>query len=190
MSIPTQISIPKPCSEDWNAMASHQRFKHCQSCNKSVYPLEEYDTEEAKELLRRSSSVCVRAAYNKNGQVRLRTGFSSVLLLGGLLACGRADEEWEIQGEMEPYPAIEVSEEALHIHPGEAVQVGVSLKNLETLPTSVLKREDKPNPSTEFEMMGKVLSNPNPSQDQSEETEQMNIQASPDNTQQNSSTHK
>lgn len=32
----TKITIPKPCSEDWNKMTPTQEGKHCSSCNKVV----------------------------------------------------------------------------------------------------------------------------------------------------------
>lgn len=123
MSIPLQLSIPQPCSEDWDSMTSHQRFKHCQLCNKSVYPLNEYDAQEAIQLIQKPSGACVKIEYNRDRQIKLRTGFSSLFLLGGLLACGTTEPSVMLQGEIES--TVEVSESVLHIQPGEVVQVGV-----------------------------------------------------------------
>ena len=100
MSIPLQLSIPQPCSEDWDAMTSHQRFKHCQLCNKSVYSLNEYDAQEAIQLIQKPSGACVKIEYNRDRQIKLRTGFSSLFLLGGLLACGTTEPSM-LQGEIE-----------------------------------------------------------------------------------------
>ena len=140
MSIPLQLSIPQPCSEDWDSMTSHQRFKHCQLCNKSVYPLNEYDAQEAIELIQQPSGACVKIEYNRDRQIKLRTGFSSLFLLGGLLACGTAGPSEVLQGEIES--PIEISEDVLHIQPGEAVQVGTPTNGQDKDTTSMGTIED------------------------------------------------
>ena len=155
MSIPLQLSIPQPCSEDWDSMTSHQRFKHCQLCNKSVYPLNEYDAQEAIQLIQKSSGACVKIEYNRDRQIKLRTGFSSLFLLGGLLACGTTEPSVMIQGEIES-PA-EVSESVLHIQPGEVVQVGISTNTQDTISTGTVEIRQPIEPV----MMGKIRIVPN-----------------------------
>lgn len=34
---PTQIHLPKPCHENWNAMTAEEKGRFCQSCHKTVY---------------------------------------------------------------------------------------------------------------------------------------------------------
>ncbi len=116
MSKSIHLSIPKPCSEDWSTMTCDERSKHCSACNKSVYPLSEYEEEEAFHLIQKPT-VCVRVQYNRTGQVRLCSGFSSLLLLGGLLACGESNEDEHLMGDLMPV------EQVLTTEPGQAVQV-------------------------------------------------------------------
>ena len=155
MSIPLQLSIPQPCSEDWGSMTSHQRFKHCQLCNKSVYPLNEYDAQEAIQLIQKPSGACVKIEYNRDRQIKLRTGFSSLFLLGGLLACGTTEPSVILQGEIES--TVEVSESALHIQPGEVVQVGVPTNAQYTISTGTVEVRQPVEPV----MMGKMRIVPN-----------------------------
>ena len=79
------ISIPRPCHENWDEMQKHDKERHCAQCEKSVYSLVEYDEDEARMLVQQK--VCVRVQTNSAGQIRLRTGFSRLLLLGGLFGC-------------------------------------------------------------------------------------------------------
>ena len=152
MSIPLQLSIPQPCSEDWGSMTSHQRFKHCQLCNKSVYPLNEYDAEEALELIQQSSGACVKIEYNRDRQINLRTGFSNLLVLGGLLACGTTGPSVMLQGEVERI--VDVSESALHIQSGEVVQVVIPRNDEDKEPVLTDTVEDYE--AVEPVMMGKM----------------------------------
>ena len=120
MSTPFKLSIPKPCSADWNQMNVEEKSRHCDLCSQSVYSLEDFEESEVVELLQQK--VCVRIKSNDRGEIKTRSGFSSMLLLSGLLACG----ETEMVGEPMPEkPAVEQPVEALQITAGKPVQVNL-----------------------------------------------------------------
>ena len=89
MSTSLKVSIPKPCDANWDAMSTEEKGRHCTLCSQSVYSLDEFEESEAIDLLQRQ--VCVRVQSNANGQIKVRGGFSTILLLGGLLACSTRD---------------------------------------------------------------------------------------------------
>ena len=91
MSTALKLSIPKPCDASWDQMTTEEKSRHCQQCSQSVYSLEEFEESEAVDLLQQK--VCVRIQTNPMGQIKTRTGFSNLLLFGGLLACGETIEE-------------------------------------------------------------------------------------------------
>ncbi len=120
MSTPFKLSIPKPCSADWNQMNVEEKSRHCDLCSQSVYSLEEFEESEAVDLLQQK--VCVRIKSNEHGEVKTRNGFSSMLLLSGLLACG----EPEMIGEPMPENyAVEQPVEALQITAGKPIKANL-----------------------------------------------------------------
>lgn len=46
-----EISIPKPCHEDWNKFTPDERGAFCQVCNKSVFDFTKKTDEEIKDIL-------------------------------------------------------------------------------------------------------------------------------------------
>lgn len=118
MSKRLHMSIPKPCSADWSSMTPEDRTRHCTLCDKSVHPLVEYDEQEATALLQQEN-VCVRVQYTQTGEVRLRTGISSMLFVG-LLACG--DRSVETLGE--PMVATDPVE-LLQVEPNAEVKLDI-----------------------------------------------------------------
>ena len=115
MSTPFKLSIPKPCAASWNQMNLEEKSRHCELCSQSVYSLEDFEESEVVELLQQK--VCVRIQANSSGQIKTRTGFSSMLLLGGLLACG------ETTGEPDPAPQSDKPVEVIQVTPGEPVKL-------------------------------------------------------------------
>lgn len=57
-----QISIPKPCHEDWDAMTPGDRGRHCGQCSKMVMDFTDWTIEEISAYLyaQRHQSVCGR----------------------------------------------------------------------------------------------------------------------------------
>ena len=125
MSTPLKLSIPKPCSADWETMSVEQKSRHCDLCSQSVYSLEDFEESEAVDLLQHK--VCVRIKSNDRGEIKTRSGFSSILLLGGLLACGDTEEvETHLLGEPMPLTTeVEQPVEALQITAGKPVQANL-----------------------------------------------------------------
>ena len=126
MSKKLHLSIPKPCSADWDQMTIESKSRHCSLCSKSVHSLANYNEEEARDLLQ--NRVCIRAEYNQLGQVKLRNGFSTLLILGSLMGCG--DNTDEVVGEAQDATSTEV----LQVTAGEPDKV-----DLETTPVKMGK---------------------------------------------------
>ena len=125
MSTPFKLSIPKPCSADWANMSIQEKGRHCELCSKSVHSLSEYEESEAVALLQQK--VCVRVESNAHGQIKTRRGFSSILLLSGLLACGKSGEGEDLIGEIEGETYIVDPEpvDALKLTAGQPVELNV-----------------------------------------------------------------
>jgi Carboxypeptidase regulatory-like domain len=69
-----RVSFPKPCDEDWTAMAPASRARICGRCDKAVHDLSTYGLEEAEALLRGNPGLCVRARIGPDGAVALKPG--------------------------------------------------------------------------------------------------------------------
>jgi hypothetical protein len=87
------ISIPTPCSEDWDKMTTTEQGKHCASCNKTVMDLSLYSDKELVELLKKvNTPICGHvSAYQLNREIvayapQSRTTFFKKLFLGTALA--------------------------------------------------------------------------------------------------------
>ena len=137
MPTPFKLSIPKPCDASWDQMDPEESSRHCDLCTQSVYSLEEFEESEVIGLLKQK--VCVRIKANSRGQIKTRAGFSSMLLLGGLLACG------ETTGEPDPESQIEKPVEVLQVTPGQAVQVELEENTPKSPPPPVMGKIASPN---------------------------------------------
>ena len=115
MSKPFKLSIPNPCDARWDHMNLEEKSRHCKLCSQSVYELEEFEESEVVDLLQQQA--CVRIKANADGQIKVRTGFSSILLLGGLLACGEKIEKPNVETQHE------APVEVLQVTAGEPVHV-------------------------------------------------------------------
>jgi len=62
MSKKIQLSIPKPCHEDWNAMTPVEKGKFCGSCQKQVIDFSTMSDRQVAEFFKKPStgSVCKR----------------------------------------------------------------------------------------------------------------------------------
>ena len=74
----------------------------------------------------------MRIKANPEGKIKVRTGFSSILLLGGLLACGEKNEEPNLEVEYEK------TVEVLQVTAGETVHVDLQEDIDEELPPPVM----------------------------------------------------
>lgn len=72
----TQLHIPEPCSADWAEMTGDEKRKFCDACAKHVHDLSAMTLREAEEVLqsdRESGHLCVRYAYDAQGDVKFQT---------------------------------------------------------------------------------------------------------------------
>ena len=89
-----RVSFPRPCDEEWEAMAPVDRSRICARCDKVIHDLSHYEFDEAEALLRRSPDTCVRARIGADGAVALKPGHRAkarrmmvaVAVTAGLLA--------------------------------------------------------------------------------------------------------
>ena len=105
-------------------MTLQERSRHCRYCSQTVYSLEEIKESEVVDLLQQK--VCVRVIVNPSGHVKTHRGFSTLFLLGGLLACGETSSDAEVTSETEQ------SVEVLQVNPGQAIQLQLD----ESIPTA------------------------------------------------------
>lgn len=55
-----QITVPKPCHENWNGMSKTQQGKFCQSCNKEVVDFTKLTTSEISRKVFSKDNLCGR----------------------------------------------------------------------------------------------------------------------------------
>ena len=56
-----ELSIPKPCHENWDAMSPEEKGRFCGSCQKTVIDFSEMSDRQVAEFFRRpAGSVCGR----------------------------------------------------------------------------------------------------------------------------------
>ncbi len=62
-----QLTIPKPCSEDWSAMASSDMGRYCNSCEKTVIDFTKMTDQELKDVFNKigKEKVCGRFRENQ-----------------------------------------------------------------------------------------------------------------------------
>ena len=148
MSKPFKLSIPNLCDARWDQMSSEDKSRHCKLCSQSVYELEEFEESEVVDLLQHQ--VCVRIKSNSEGKIKVRTGFSSILLLGGLLACGEKTETPILEEEDET-PVV------LQVTAGEPVHVDLQEDIDEEPPPPVMGKIAAPvRPRPKSSKMGEV----------------------------------
>ncbi len=79
------ITIPKPCHEDWNKMTPDERGAFCKVCNKSVYDFSKKKKEEIESILTEKilagEKVCGRFSVSQIDQPEERTRIFSVSTL-------------------------------------------------------------------------------------------------------------
>lgn len=88
-----QLSIPKPCSENWDDMRPVQGGRHCQQCAKKVVDFTSYgDAELARYLQRQSGQICGQVRTDQlnrtilipKSPTRLQTWRATGILLAGM----------------------------------------------------------------------------------------------------------
>ena len=148
MSTSFKLSIPKPCDANWDQMNPEENSRHCDLCSQSVYSLEEFEESEVVDLLQQK--VCVRIKANPSGQIKTRRGFSSMLLLGGLLACGETPSDPEVSSETEQ------SVEVLQVTSGGTVKVDLQEGTPKAPPPPVMGKIAPPTLQKKESIQGEV----------------------------------
>jgi TonB family protein len=70
---PLILSVPKPCSENWDKMTPNEKGRHCTSCSKTVIDFSKYTDKELFEFLSKTKeSVCGRLSqYQVNRPIQV-----------------------------------------------------------------------------------------------------------------------
>lgn len=68
----SELTIPTPCHEDWEAMSGSDRRRHCEACGTRVTDLSALSAWRARLSLAVRSNGCFRYTTDANGQVRAR----------------------------------------------------------------------------------------------------------------------
>jgi hypothetical protein len=72
-----QMTIPNPCSADWNQMRGDARTRYCESCGKHVYDLTAMDSVQAVSVLAGADAgKCVRVFERTDGTLTISDDFS------------------------------------------------------------------------------------------------------------------
>lgn len=82
-----KVSLPQPCGEDWEAMAPTGCNRHCASCDKIIYDLEQHAFDDVETLVANGEDVCVRVRIGSNGSIALKPATGR---LGGRLMMAAA----------------------------------------------------------------------------------------------------
>lgn len=67
-----RISLPSPCSENWDEMEPAGCNRFCAACSETIHDLAELTAQEAEALLRKPGKHCVRAQIGPDGALALR----------------------------------------------------------------------------------------------------------------------
>lgn len=69
--LPFELSVAKPCQEQWSAMTGTSSARHCRACNKAVHNLATMTPREIKRLiLETSGNLCARITHTASGEVQ------------------------------------------------------------------------------------------------------------------------
>lgn len=101
-----RVSIPKPCHANWNSMSKEEQSRFCSLCKTSVYNVADLTEQEAETVLSKDD-ICARITHNDEGHIQTRNGFSSVLIITGLLACNDTSVEPTLNATHETVEQIE-----------------------------------------------------------------------------------
>lgn len=66
-----EVSLPRPCGENWDAMAPQGCNRHCDVCQATIHDLSRLTLKQAESLLASGDKVCVRAQVSPDGSVAL-----------------------------------------------------------------------------------------------------------------------
>jgi hypothetical protein len=68
------LTIPSPCTADWDSMRGNEQVRFCQHCNLSVHNLSSMTRFEAKRLVKKSQGrLCIRYYRRPDGSVQVVT---------------------------------------------------------------------------------------------------------------------
>ena len=106
LKILSQIAVPVPCSEDWNAMHGTDRSRYCDHCCHSVINLSALSKSEAAKTILNSNpgTLCIRYTATPDGSIQFKDQpqsrgffvssaamFTAVLAAFGLVSVAQAD---------------------------------------------------------------------------------------------------
>ncbi|THD32285.1 carboxypeptidase-like regulatory domain-containing protein [uncultured Flavobacterium sp.] len=83
MSGKVNITIPKPCHENWHEMTVAEKGRFCNSCQKTVYDFTRFSDRQLIDKINSESNICGRfLASQLNKDLRVPKGKSSIWIAG------------------------------------------------------------------------------------------------------------
>ncbi len=107
-----QITIDKPCPENWDAMVGDEQKRFCKGCGCHVHNLDELTPDAAEALLESPGRTCVRMTTDPKKGILTKKGWIPRLALAGALAASVAGCTETNTGEASIGKAVVVPESA------------------------------------------------------------------------------
>ena len=91
-----RFEFPNACDADWNQMTKKEdKCRFCSLCENDVVDISKLEEEEAQKVMS-DTTTCVKAEFNEQGQIRVRSGFSKALFFVSALTIGCTTEPEQI----------------------------------------------------------------------------------------------
>lgn len=81
-----QITIEKPCLENWDGMVGDEQIRFCQGCGCNVHNLDELNPDVAEALLESPGRTCIRMKTDPHKGVLTKGGWIPRLAIAGAMA--------------------------------------------------------------------------------------------------------
>jgi hypothetical protein len=106
--LPFELSIPKPCTQDWSEMPGSAAVRHCAECNNEVHNLAALTPGQIERLIYESDGhVCARITRKTfNGEVVTASAGGSSLLRSALVFASTLSSSVVLAQDVQQQPAV------------------------------------------------------------------------------------
>ena len=87
-----KITIPKPCSENWDSMTSAEKGRYCAVCDKTVHDFSSFTKSELQVFLEENKGVCgkIPTKLLDFPMAKERSSYAATIALAAVLSVGTA----------------------------------------------------------------------------------------------------